>query len=151
MFLDDTACNLASLNLMTFYDEETGEFDVDAFATPSGCGPSCWRSACSWRSSPRGDRPRAIDFRTLGLGYANLGTLLMVMGIPYDSAEGRAIAGRSAAILSGEAYATSAPRWPPSSGPSPATRRNREDMLRVIRNHRRAAYGAPPDGVRGAL
>ena len=91
---------------------------------------------------------KSYDFRTLGLGYANLGTLLMVMGIPYDSAEGRAIAAAISAILSAEAYATSA-EMASELGPFPRFTANREDMLRVIRNHGRAAYGAAPEEYEG--
>ncbi len=91
---------------------------------------------------------KSYDFRTLGLGYANLGTLLMVMGIPYDSAEGRAIAAAISAILSAEAYATSA-EMAAELGPFPRFLANRDDMLRVISNHGRAAYGAAPDEYEG--
>ena len=91
---------------------------------------------------------KSYDFRTLGLGYANLGTLLMVMGIPYDSAEGRAIAAALSAIISAEAYATSA-EMAAELGPFPRFAANREDMLRVIRNHGRAAYGAAPEEYEG--
>ena len=90
---------------------------------------------------------KSYDYRTLGLGYANLGSLLMVMGFAYDSPEGRAVAAALTAILTGEAYAQSA-RMAEAWGPFARYEANREHMLRVIRNHRRAAYGAPGLGVR---
>ena len=94
MFLDDTACNLASLNLLKFYDRRR-PFDVEPFRHASGSGRWSSRSPSTWRSSRQGDRAQqSYDFRTLGLGYANLGALLMVQGIPYDSPEGRAGAAR---------------------------------------------------------
>ncbi|MEJ5170971.1 MAG: hypothetical protein WHU10_08285, partial [Fimbriimonadales bacterium] len=90
----------------------------------------------------------SYEFRTLGLGYANLGALLMRMGIPYDSPEARAIAGALTAILGGQAYATSA-EMARELGPFPGYERNRAPMLRVIRNHRRAAYNAPASEYEG--
>ncbi len=143
MFLDDTACNLASINLLKFYDAEQRVFDLStASSTRSTSGRSCWRSACSWRRSRRESiAGRAIEFRTLGLGYANLGALLMQAGIPYDSDEARAICGAITAILTGRSYATSAVHGRRSSEPFAGFAENRDDMLRVIRNHRRAAYG----------
>uniref|UniRef100_A0A831X7J2 Vitamin B12-dependent ribonucleotide reductase n=2 Tax=Thermorudis TaxID=1649508 RepID=A0A831X7J2_9BACT len=149
MFLDDTACNLASLNLMKFYDPETGVFDVETFrhavrlwtvvleiSVLMAQYPS---DAIAWKS---------YEFRTLGLGYANLGSLLMTMGLPYDSDEARAIAAAITAIMTGEAYATSA-EMAEVLGPFPGFAPNREHMLRVIRNHRRAAYNAHPAEYEG--
>ena len=91
---------------------------------------------------------KSYDYRTLGLGFANLGTLLMLMGIPYDSGAGRSIAGALAAILTGVGYTTSA-EMAAELGPFRAFPENRDDMLRVIRNHRRAAHGAPEEEYEG--
>src|SRR5262245_19648799 len=142
MFLDDTACNLASINLVKFLRED-GTFDVAGF-----------RHACQlWTivleiSVLMGSYPSAAiaqkswDFRTLGLGYANMGTVLMRQGIAYDSPEAAAICGAITALMNGEAYATSA-ELARDLGPFPGSARNREAMLRVMRNHRHAAYDAP--------
>jgi ribonucleoside-diphosphate reductase alpha chain len=149
MFLDDTACNLASLNLMTFYDAEKGEVRIDDLRHAIRLWTIVLEISVLMAQFPAREIARkSYDFRTLGLGYANLGTLLMVMGIPYDSAEGRAIAAAISAILSAEAYATSA-EMASELGPFPRFTANREDMLRVIRNHGRAAYGAAPDEYEG--
>jgi ribonucleoside-diphosphate reductase alpha chain len=149
MFLDDTACNLASLNLMTFYDEETGEIRIDDLRHAIRLWTIVLEISVLMAQFPSKEIARkSYDFRTLGLGYANLGTLLMVMGIPYDSAEGRAIAAALSAIICAEAYATSA-EMAAELGPFPRFTANREDMLRVIRNHRRAAYGAAPEEYEG--
>jgi ribonucleoside-diphosphate reductase alpha chain len=142
MFLDDTACNLASLNLMRFHDNATGRFDIDGYVHAIGLWTTVLEISVGMAQYPSAQIAKlSWDFRTLGLGYANLGTLLMVMGLPYDSAEGRAICGALTAILTGESYAQSA-RIAKEKGPFPSYARNREHMLRVIRNHRRAAYGA---------
>ncbi|HEY9593868.1 MAG TPA: adenosylcobalamin-dependent ribonucleoside-diphosphate reductase, partial [Spirochaetia bacterium] len=149
MFLDDTACNLASLNLMTFYDEEKGEIRVDDLRHAIRLWTIVLEISVLMAQFPAKEIARkSYDFRTLGLGYANLGTLLMVMGIPYDSAEGRAIAAALSAIISGEAYATSA-EMAAELGPFPRFAANREDMLRVIRNHGRAASGAASEDYEG--
>ncbi len=149
MFLDDTACNLASLNLMTFYDADKGEVRIDDLRHAIRMWTITLEISVLMAQFPAKEIARkSFDFRTLGLGYANLGTLLMVMGIPYDSAEGRAIAAAISAILSGEAYATSA-EMAAELGPFPRYAPNREDMLRVIRNHGRAAYGAAPEEYEG--
>jgi ribonucleoside-diphosphate reductase alpha chain len=149
MFLDDTACNLASLNLMTFYDEQTGEIRIDDLRHAIRLWTIVLEISVLMAQFPAREIARkSYDFRTLGLGYANLGTLLMVMGIPYDSAEGRAIAAALSAIVSAEAYATSA-EMAAELGPFPRFTANREDMLRVIRNHGRAAYGAAPEEYEG--
>ncbi|MGO9410431.1 MAG: adenosylcobalamin-dependent ribonucleoside-diphosphate reductase, partial [Spirochaetia bacterium] len=145
MFLDDTACNLASLNLMTFYDVEKGEVRIEELRHAIRLWTITLEISVLMAQFPAREIARkSFDFRTLGLGYANLGTLLMVMGIPYDSAEGRAIAAAISAILSAEAYATSA-EMAAELGAFPRYAANREDMLRVIRNHGRAAYGAAPE------
>ncbi|MGD0727184.1 MAG: adenosylcobalamin-dependent ribonucleoside-diphosphate reductase [Spirochaetia bacterium] len=149
MFLDDTACNLASLNLMTYYDAEKTEIRIDEFRHAIRLWTIVLEISVLMAQFPAREIARkSYDFRTLGLGYANLGTLLMVMGIPYDSAEGRAIAAAISAILSAEAYATSA-EMASELGPFPRFLANRDDMLRVIRNHGRAAYGAAPDEYEG--
>jgi len=149
MFLDDTACNLASLNLMTFYDVDKTEIRIDDLRHAIRLWTITLEISVLMAQFPSREIARkSFDFRTLGLGYANLGTLLMVMGIPYDSAEGRAIAAAISAILSGEAYATSA-EMAAELGAFPRYAPNREDMLRVIRNHGRAAYGAAPEEYEG--
>ncbi|MFA6214690.1 MAG: LAGLIDADG family homing endonuclease [Candidatus Micrarchaeia archaeon] len=149
MFLDDTACNLASINLMKFYSEETGTFDVEAFKHASRVWTVVLEISVLMAQFPSKDiAKKSFDFRTLGLGYANLGTLLMVMGVPYDSPQGLAIAGAISAIMTGEAYSTSA-EMARELGAFPAFARNREHMLRVIRNHRRAAHNAPENEYEG--
>ena len=149
MFLDDTACNLASLNLMTFYNKATGEFDLDRFSHGVRIWTRVLEISVSMAQFPS---PAIADlsykFRTLGLGFANLGALLMVMGIPYDSQKGRAIAGSIAALMCGESYAESA-RMARDLGPFPRYHENRENMLRVIRNHRRAAHDAQSEEYEG--
>jgi len=149
MFLDDTACNLASLNLMTFYNKATGEFDLERFSHGVRIWTRVLEISVSMAQFPS---PAIADlsfkFRTLGLGFANLGALLMVMGIPYDSKEGRAIAGSLGALMCGESYAQSA-RMAKQLGPFARYEANRESMLRVIRNHRRAAYDAKSDTYEG--
>ncbi len=147
MFLDDTACNLASLNLMRFHTADhsanaTGTFDIESYVHAIGIWTTVLEISVGMAQYPSSQIAKlSWDFRTLGLGYANLGTLLMVMGYPYDSAEGRAICGALSAILTGESYAQSA-RIAKEKGPFPSYKRNREHMLRVIRNHRRAAFSA---------
>lgn len=142
MFLDDTACNLASMNLVKFYDAKTGVFDVEKFKHVTHLWTITLEISilmAQFVSEPMARN--SYDFRTLGLGYANLGTLLMMMGLPYDSDEGRAIAGAITAIMTGESYATSA-ILAKYLGPFKMYNKNKQHMLRVIRNHRRAAYGA---------
>ncbi len=149
MFLDDTACNLASLNLLAFYDEESGRFDVEGYLHAIAVWTLVLEISVVMAQFPsRNIAKKSHEFRTLGLGYANLGTLLMVMGLPYDSEEGRAVAAALTAILTGEAYATSA-LIARDAGPFPRFEANRDDMLRVIRNHRRAAYRADASEYEG--
>ncbi len=149
MFLDDTACNLASFNLMRFYDPGTQTFDVSAFRHGIRLWTRVLEISVAMAQFPSvAIARRSYDFRTLGLGYANLGAMLMQMGIPYDSSEGRSICGCLSAILTGESYAESA-RMSAQLGPFPNFKGNRDDMLRVIRNHRRAAYHAPADEYEG--
>jgi ribonucleoside-diphosphate reductase alpha chain len=142
MFLDDTACNLASMNLLKFYDVDTREFDIERYRHASRLWTIVLEISVLMAQFPSHEiARRSFDFRTLGLGYANLGSLLMQMGLPYDSEEGRAIAGALTAIMTGESYAASA-EMAAVLGPFPKYAENREDMLRVIRNHRRVAYNA---------
>ncbi len=142
MFLDDTACNLASLNLGRFYDDPTGVFDMDAYRHAIRLWTIVLEISVTMAQFPaKKIAERSYDYRTLGLGYANLGSLLMRIGIPYDSDEGRAIAGALTAILTGDAYATSA-EMAGSLGSFPEFEENRDSMMNVMRNHRRAAYNA---------
>jgi ribonucleoside-diphosphate reductase alpha chain len=141
MFLDDTACNLASLNLMRFLTPD-GKVAIDDYVHATQLWTNVLEVSVAMAQFP--SEPiarRSYDYRTLGLGYANLGALLMVLGVPYDSAKGRAIAGCLSAIMTGESYAQSA-RMASELGPFARYEANKEAMLRVIRNHRHAAYNA---------
>ncbi|MDP2791936.1 MAG: adenosylcobalamin-dependent ribonucleoside-diphosphate reductase [Rectinemataceae bacterium] len=143
MFLDDTACNLASLNLLTFYDKKTGIFDDEAYRHAARIWTTVLEISVVMAQFPSKEIARkSFDYRTLGLGFANLGTLLMVMGLAYDSDEGRGVAAALSAILTGEAYSQSA-RMAGEWGPFARYEANRESMLTVIRNHRRAAWDKP--------
>jgi ribonucleoside-diphosphate reductase alpha chain len=149
MFLDNTACNLASLNLVAFYDDETGNFDIEAYKHAIRLWTIVLDISVTMAHFPSRDIAQgSYDYRTLGLGYANLGSLLMRSGIPYDSDDGRAIAAALTAVLTGDSYATSA-EMAAALGPFPRFHENREAMLRVMRNHRRAAYDAEPDAYEG--
>ncbi|MXW69312.1 MAG: vitamin B12-dependent ribonucleotide reductase, partial [Acidimicrobiia bacterium] len=149
MFLDNTACNLASVNLVAFYNDRTGVFDIDSYLHAIRLWTMVLEISVTMAHFPsRAIAQGSYDYRTLGLGYANLGSLLMRMGIPYDSGRGRAIAGALTSILSGQAYTTSA-EMASVTGPFPRYEENREPMLRVIRNHRRAAYDAPASEYEG--
>jgi ribonucleoside-diphosphate reductase alpha chain len=140
MFLDDTACNLASLNLLTFRRPDRS-FDVEAYEHACRLWTVVLEISVLMAQFPSKEIARlSYEFRTLGLGYANIGGLLMAAGIPYDSDEGRAICAALTAIMTGVSYATSA-EMAAELGPFPSYEVNREHMLRVIRNHRRAAYG----------
>jgi ribonucleoside-diphosphate reductase alpha chain len=139
MFLDDTACNLASMNLLTFLRE--GRFDADAYIHATRLWTVTLEISVLMAQFPSKEiAQRSYDFRTLGLGYANIGGLLMNMGLGYDSREGRALCGALTAIMTGVSYATSA-EMAKELGPFPGYARNRDHMLRVMRNHRRAAQG----------
>jgi ribonucleoside-diphosphate reductase alpha chain len=141
MFLDDTACNLASMNLLAFRDETTGEVDVEGYEHAIRLWTVVLEIAVLMAQFPsREIAELSYEFRTLGLGYANVGGLLMSSGIPYDSDAGRQLTGTLTAIMTGVSYATSA-EMAKELGPFPGYKKNREHMLRVIRNHRRAAYG----------
>ncbi|MGB7077471.1 MAG: vitamin B12-dependent ribonucleotide reductase, partial [Xanthobacteraceae bacterium] len=152
MFLDDTACNLASLNLLAFHTPTnpsltSGEglksqsYDIEGYEHAVRLWTVVLEISVLMAQFPSKEiAQRSYDFRTLGLGYANVGGLLMSSGIPYDSEAGRAICGALTAIMTGVSYATSA-EMASELGAFPRYAENRETMLRVMRNHRRAAYG----------
>ncbi len=138
MFLDDTACNLASMNLLTFF--HGGKFDAEAYIHASRLWTVTLEISVMMAQFPSKEIAQlSYDFRTLGLGYANIGGLLMNMGLGYDSREGRALCGALTAIMTGVAYATSA-EMARELGAFPGYERNAAHMLRVIRNHRAAAW-----------
>ncbi len=140
MFLNDSACNLASLNLMKFYDFETRTFDLEGYRHAARVFTSAMEIVVSLASYPTPVIAKnSHDYRPLGLGYANLGTLLMVEGIPYDSDEARSITGALTAVLTGEAYGCSA-ELARRMGPFAGYEKNRESMLKVIRKHRDATH-----------
>ncbi|MGQ0695031.1 MAG: vitamin B12-dependent ribonucleotide reductase [Nitrospiraceae bacterium] len=148
MFLDDTACNLASLNLATFYTAD-GDFELENFRHAVRLWTIALEISVLMASFPsRSIAEKSYHFRTLGLGYANLGTVLMRQGIPYDSPKALAICGAITAIMTGEAYSTSA-EMAAEMWPFPGYAKNRDHMLRVIRNHRRAAYNTPDEEYEG--
>ncbi|PZQ99720.1 MAG: vitamin B12-dependent ribonucleotide reductase [Cereibacter sphaeroides] len=139
MFLDDTACNLASMNLLTFL--KNGRFDAEGYIHATRLWTVTLEISVMMAQFPSKEIAQlSYDFRTLGLGYANIGGLLMTMGMSYDSDEGRALCGALTALMTGVSYATSA-EMAGELGAFPGHARNAEHMLRVIRNHRRAAYG----------
>src|SRR5437588_407942 len=136
VFLDDTACNLASLNLLKFLDEKTGKFDVEAYKHACRICFLAQEIAVDLASYPtQRIAERSHQFRPLGLGYANLGTLLMVEGLPYDSEAGRAYAAAITAVMTGEAYALSA-EMAATKGAFQGFALNRDSMLEVMRMHR---------------
>ena len=142
MFLDDTACNLASLNLLQFRNPATAKFDVESYEHAVRLWTMVLEISVLMAQFPSKEIAKlSYDYRTLGLGFANIGGLLMTNGIAYDSHEGRAICGALSAIMTGISYATSA-EMAKELGPFPGYVKNRDHMLRVMRNHRRAAYGA---------
>ena len=145
MFLDNTACNLASLNVLKFYDPATREFDIERYEH----GVDLWTmvleiSVLMAAFPSREIAELSFKYRTLGLGYANLGAMLMQAGIPYDSDAGRAICATLSAILTGRSYRMSA-LMAKEHGPFPGYAPEKDNMLRVIRNHRRAAHGVARD------
>ncbi len=143
MFLDDTACNLASMNLMKFLDVEAKLFQVEDYRHAIRLLTIVLEISVLMAQFPsEAIAKRSFEYRTLGLGYANLGTLLMVLGIPYDSPEAEAWCGALTSIMTGRSYAASA-EMAGELGAFARYRDNREPMLRVLRNHRRAAYAAP--------
>ena len=142
MFLDNTACNLASVNLRRFFDDEKNLFDVKGFEYTVRLWTVVLEISVLMAQFPSKEVAQlSYEYRTLGLGYANLGSMLMVSGIAYDSEEARGIAGALSAIMTGVAYKTSA-EMAAHLGTFPRFGENREDMLRVMRNHRAAAYDA---------
>jgi len=150
MFLDDTACNLASLNLMKFVNS-SGQFDVEAFRHGVDVTITAQEILVDNASYPTPKiAENSHDFRPLGLGYANLGALLMSMALPYDSEEGRDVAGAITALMCGEAYAQSA-RMAERMGAFPGYEVNREPMLDVIRMHREALRAIDPENVQPQL
>ena len=142
VFLDDTACNLASINLLKFLRAD-GSFDVEAFRHTAHVVFLAQEIMVSYASYPTEKiAANSEKFRPLGLGYANLGALLMALGVPYDSDEGRAVAATLSAILTGEGYRTSA-ALAASKGPFEKFEENRESALEVMQMHRCAAYELP--------
>ena len=140
MFLDNTACNLASLNLIKFYDKALNRFMVDDFRFAVRLWMIALEISVLMAQFPgRKMAELSYDFRTTGLGYANIGSLLMVMGLPYDSEEARAVAAAITAIMHTHACATSA-EMAGEFGPFRGYTRNKQHMLRVVKNHRAAAY-----------
>src|SRR5207248_8957851 len=132
--------NLASINLVKFYDQSTRKFDIEGYKHAIRLWTIVLEISVLMAQFPSKEIAQlSYDFRTLGLGYANIGALLMQMAIPYDSPAARAIAGALTGVLGGESYATSA-EMAGEIGPFPAYARNHAHMLRVIRNHRSAAY-----------
>jgi ribonucleoside-diphosphate reductase alpha chain len=142
MFLDNTACNLASANLMKFFDTEKNHFDVEGYEYNCRLWTVVLEISVLMAQFPSKEVAQlSYEYRTLGLGYANLGTMLMVSGIPYDSEEARAIAGAITAIMTGVSYKTSA-EMAGTLGTFPRYEENKSHMMRVMRNHRLAAYDA---------
>jgi ribonucleoside-diphosphate reductase alpha chain len=140
MFLDDTACNLASMNLLTFYKD--GKFLAENYMHAARLWTVTLEISVMMAQFPSKEIAQlSYDFRTLGLGFANIGGLLMNMGYSYDSDQGRALCGALSAIMTGVSYATSA-EMAAEQGPFAGYERNADHMLRVMRNHRNAAYGA---------
>lgn len=145
MFLDDTACNLASLNVVKFYDDKKQKFNIETFRHATRLWSLVLEISVTMAQFPSEEiAQKSYDFRTLGLGYANLGSLLMRQGIPYDSKEAYAIAGALTSIMHMRAYATSA-EMANELGTFTEYEKNKEHMLKVLRNHRRAAYNVPKE------
>lgn len=149
MFLDDTACNLASLNLAHFYNEDSQTINVEDYRHAIRLWTVVLEISVLMAQFPSKEvAQKSYDFRTLGLGYANLGTVLMMMGVAYDSPKALAVCGAISAIMTGESYATSA-ELARYVRPFPKFKNNRDSILRVMRNHRRAAYNAPEGEYEG--
>ncbi|NLT51231.1 MAG: vitamin B12-dependent ribonucleotide reductase [Ignavibacteria bacterium] len=145
MFIDDTACNLASLNVVKFYNVETQKFDVEAYRHASRLWTIVLEISVLMAQYPSEKIAElSYEFRTLGLGYANLGSLLMRQGIAYDSNEAYAICAALTAIMHMKAYATSA-EMAKEKGTFSRYEKNKEHVLRVLRNHKRAAYNVPQE------
>ncbi len=142
MFLDNTACNLASINLRKFFNESDNSFDVTGFEYTTRLWATVLEVSILMAQFPSKEVAQlSYDYRTTGLGFANLGSMLMVSGIAYDSDQARGIAGSITAIMTGVAYKTSA-EMASFLGAFDRYEENKEDMLRVMRNHRAAAYDA---------
>ncbi len=161
MFLDNTACNLASINLVKFYNPETGVFDVESYKHVIRLFTIVLEiSVLSAHLPTKSVAERTYLYRTLGLGYANIGALLMQQGVAYESEKGYAITGALTSIMCGESYATSA-EMAKVLGTFDKYEDNKDSMLRVIRNHRRASYNTPdsdyedltikPQGINSSL
>ena len=149
MFLDDTACNLASINLLHYYDLDSHTFQIEDFKHSVRVWTATLEISVLMAQFPSESIAKgSYDYRTLGLGYCNIGSLLTHMGIPYDDERAFSICGAITAIMCGESYATSA-EMASYLGPFPDYERNSDDMLRVMRNHRRAAYNAPAEEYEG--
>ena len=149
MFLDDTACNLASLNLVKFYDKKNHDFNIEQYRHAARLWTLVLELSVLMAQFPSKEIAlRSYEFRTLGLGYANLGSLLMLQGIPYDSKEAFAICGSLTAIMHMTAYSTSA-EMAAKLGTFKQFEKNKKHMLKVIRNHRRAAYNVPHEEYEG--
>ena len=149
MFLDDTACNLASINLLHYYDLDTQTFQIDDFRHSVRLWTTTLEISVLMAQFPSEEIARkSYEYRTLGLGYCNIGSLLMHMGIPYDDERAYAICGAITSIMCGETYSTSA-EMASILGPFPDYERNSEHMMRVMRNHRRAAYDSSVDDYEG--
>ncbi len=145
MFIDNTACNLASLNLGKFFNPQTIAFNIDEFKQAVRLWTVVLELSVLMAQFPSREIAQgSYDFRTLGLGYANLGSVLMTSGISYESEEAYAFAGCVTALMTAESYKTSA-EMARFLGPFPKFELNRAEMLRVIRNHRRVAYNALAD------
>ena len=143
MFLDDTACNLASINLLHYFDMDSQTFDVEGFRHSCRLWTTTLEISVLMAQFPsQAISRKSYDYRTLGLGFCNIGSMLMHMGIPYNDPRGYAICGAISAIMTGESYATSAD-LASFLGPFPKYEENAEHMLRVMRNHRRAVYNVP--------
>ena len=149
MFLDDTACNLASLNLVKYYDPDTTQFNCENYEHSIRLWTVALEVSVLMAQFPSVEiAQRSYDYRTLGLGYANIGSLLMHMGIPYDDNRAFAICGALTSMLGGVSYATSA-EMSSIKGPFPRYEQNKDNMLRVIRNHRRASYNVKDEEYEG--
>lgn len=147
MFLDDTACNLASINLVKFYNGV--DFNIGLFRHACRLWTLTLEISVEMAQFPSQIIARkSFDYRTLGLGYANLGALLMQLGVPYDSNEAGAMAGALTALMTGASYAMSA-EIARDIGAFPEFKKNREHMLRVMRNHQRAVHNADPKAYEG--
>jgi ribonucleoside-diphosphate reductase alpha chain len=147
MFLDDTACNLASINVTKFYDQNSGAFDVESYLHCVRLVQLVLEATIHWGQYPTKEIARkSYLFRTTGLGLTNLGTLFMQMAVPYDSDEARTVAAALTSLMTGFSYHTSA-LMAETAGPFACYEINKEHMNKVIRNHARAAAYSDSDDV----